>query len=115
MRAYDWNRLPGHEGAGDGRVRRVVEGDRITVLRQTIKKGFPMGGPHTHPHEQISIVMEGRARFTCDGESAELGPGGIVVLPGGSLHETQNIGGGDLTIEEIFSPVNEMLKKYAPK
>lgn len=113
MKAYDWNQLPPHEGGG--RVRRVVAGDRITVLRQTILKGTRLGPAHFHPHEQISIVLEGRARFTCDGESAELGPGGVVVFPGGSLHSTENAGGGDLTIEEIFSPTREELGALAPK
>ncbi|MBI2132029.1 MAG: cupin domain-containing protein [Candidatus Tectomicrobia bacterium] len=113
MKAYDWNQLPPTEQ--DGRIRRVVAGDRITVLRQTIRKGMPLSGAHAHPQEQISIILEGRARFTCNGESAEFGPGGVVVFPGGSLHSTENTGGGDLIVEEIFSPAQETLNQLAPK
>ena len=58
MKAYDWNQLPPTEQ--DGRIRRVVAGDRITVLRQTIRKGMPLSGAHAHPQEQISIILEGR-------------------------------------------------------
>ncbi|MEK6710700.1 MAG: cupin domain-containing protein [Nitrospinota bacterium] len=113
MKAYNWNELPGHPQ--DGRVRRVVAGDRVTVLRQSLPKSLPFAGAHSHPQEQISIILEGRARFTCDGESAELGPGGIVVFPACSLHSTENIGAGDLAVEEIFSPAQEMLNQIAPK
>jgi mannose-6-phosphate isomerase-like protein (cupin superfamily) len=40
------------------------------------------------PHEEVSFggqqelyaVVEGRVRFTCDGEDVELGPGGLLFL-----------------------------------
>jgi uncharacterized cupin superfamily protein len=29
--------------------------------------------------EELYVVVEGRARFTCDGEDVELGPGGLMA------------------------------------
>ncbi len=112
MRAFNWNEMePVHQ---NGRTRRVVAGDALTVMRQTIPAGVPSSEAHRHPHEQISILLEGRARFTCEGESVELGPGGVVVFPGGSLHQTESLDGSELVIEEIFTPGREELNALAP-
>ena len=39
--------------------------------------------PHTEleygGQEELYVVIEGRARFTCDGADLELGPGGVVA------------------------------------
>ncbi len=112
MKAYNWDELPLHDQ--DGRLRRVVAGERLTVLRQTIRAGVPLSGPHRHPQEQITIVLAGRARFACGGREAELGPGGVVVFPPGAEHSTENAGEGDLVLEEIFSPGVEALNRLAP-
>ncbi len=63
MRSYDWNEMTAHQQ--EGRLRRVIAGERMTVLRQVIPSGPDSLGAHSHPQEQISIVLEGRARFTC--------------------------------------------------
>jgi mannose-6-phosphate isomerase-like protein (cupin superfamily) len=38
--------------------------------------------PHTETaygeQEELYVIVRGRARFTCDGESVELGPGGML-------------------------------------
>ncbi|MDA1000100.1 MAG: cupin domain-containing protein [bacterium] len=110
MQVHNWNEIEPHHNSG--RVQRVISGENITVLRQTIPAGTPLR-PHSHPHEQMTIVFGGRARFTCEGKSVELGPGGIVVLPPDKEHMTENIGDGELVCEEIFAPVREELARMA--
>jgi len=113
MKSYDWNEMIAHQQ--EGRLRRVIAGERMTVLRQVIPSGPDSLGAHSHPQEQISIVLEGRARFTCADEEVTLGPGGAVIFPPDTEHSTQNLEDGDLVVEEIFSPGVERLNKLAPQ
>lgn len=111
IQGYNWGEVPEHEI--DGRRLRVVAGVKVTVLRQIIPGGMNFSLRHTHQQEQISLVIRGRARFTCGEKSVELGPGGTVILPPNVEHETTQVGDEDLEIQEIFSPVHETLEKLA--
>jgi quercetin dioxygenase-like cupin family protein len=61
---------------------------------------------HAHPHEQVGMVVRGRAVFTVGGEEKTLGPGDMYRIPGGVRHKV-------VTLEEpvqaldIFTPVRE--------
>lgn len=68
---------------------------------------------HSHPHEQMSLVLQGRIRCVVDGEQQEIGPGGVVLFPAGSEHEVQFV---EHTIMiDIFHPVREdFMAKVAP-
>lgn len=52
----------------------LVTGDAIEVGRLRFKAGEG-ANQHSHAHEQILIVLEGRVRMTLGDEVAELGPG----------------------------------------
>ncbi len=41
---------------------------------------------HAHPHDQLSVVVSGRAEFEVDGAVRILGPGEGACLPGGTPH-----------------------------
>src|SRR5438034_10451779 len=41
---------------------------------------------HSHPNEQMGIVIAGRMVFTIGGESRTLGPGDLYRIPGGVSH-----------------------------
>ena len=112
MRYYDIEEMETHD-TGE-RVQRVVAGENLTLLRQTIRAGVDMYNPHSHPNEQITIVLEGRAKFACGGKEVVLGPGGVVVFPPNREHSTRNAGDGPLVLEEIFTPGMEALNKLAP-
>ncbi|MEE9274143.1 MAG: cupin domain-containing protein [bacterium] len=112
MRAFNWNEMEPH--FKNGRTIRVVAGDALTVMRHTIHAGTQLSGMHSHPNEQISIVLEGRARFTCEGETVELGPGGIAVIPAGAEHKAESVDGSEFALEEIFTPGREDLNGMSP-
>ena len=69
--------------------RRIVTGERMTVARIYLKKGFlvPL---HSHVHEQITQVISGRMRFAFGDDRSEVveyGPGDVVVIPSNLPHE----------------------------
>src|SRR5688572_4674353 len=41
---------------------------------------------HSHPHEQVGMVLEGRARFFIGGEEKVLAAGDRYRIPGGVKH-----------------------------
>ncbi|HEX8203111.1 MAG TPA: cupin domain-containing protein [Isosphaeraceae bacterium] len=41
---------------------------------------------HAHPHEQLGILISGRAEFTVGGITRVLGPGDLWRIPGGVPH-----------------------------
>lgn len=41
---------------------------------------------HSHPQDQITMVLEGTIDFVVDGAAVSLGPGETATLPGGVPH-----------------------------
>jgi len=42
--------------------------------------------PHTHPNEQIQVLVKGKARYRVAGEEKVLGPGEAVLIPANTEH-----------------------------
>ena len=61
---------------------------------------------HSHPHEQLGIVLRGMQALIVDGEAHELGPMQGYVLPGGVEHSAYCGPEGALVID-VFQPVRE--------
>jgi quercetin dioxygenase-like cupin family protein len=61
---------------------------------------------HSHPHEQVGVVLEGRAIFIIGGEEKTLGPGDLFRIPGGVRHKVVAL---DATVKalDIFYPIRE--------
>lgn len=89
--------MPGYLGA-------FLHGENMTVTNWSVEAGaeFP---EHTHPHEQISIVVEGEFELTLDGETDVLTPGRIAVIPPETLHSGRAV--TECEIIDVFSPVRE--------
>ena len=67
---------------------RLVTGQHIEVgvLRYRAGEGATT---HSHPHEQIIIVLSGTMRFTIEDESTETGPGSAVHIPPNIPHSVE--------------------------
>jgi len=89
--------IPGYLGA-------FVHGENMTVTNWSVEAGatFP---EHAHPHEQISIVVEGEFELTLDGETEVLEPGRIAVIPPETPHSGRAV--TECEIIDVFSPVRE--------
>jgi unsaturated pyranuronate lyase len=61
---------------------------------------------HSHPHEQLGIVLEGMQALVVEGEPHELGPYEAYVLPGGVEHSAYCGPEGALVLD-VFTPVRE--------
>jgi quercetin dioxygenase-like cupin family protein len=61
---------------------------------------------HSHPHEQLGMVLRGMQALVVDGVPHELGPMEGYVLPGGVEHAAYCGPEGALVLD-IFQPVRE--------
>jgi len=63
--------------------------DDITLIVEEIAPGdrIPL---HTHPINEVIVIVEGDPEVTLGDEIRTLGPGGIVFIPAGTPHRTRN-------------------------
>lgn len=75
MRLINWDQIP-PRAPRPGIATRRFDSDGMTIVRYEFQPGasFPR---HSHPEEQVVIVLRGRVTFTVDGHPLELGPGDI--------------------------------------
>jgi len=61
---------------------------------------------HSHPHEQLGVILHGSLTLVIDGEPHELGPMQAVALPSGIEHSA--VAGPDGAVMlDVFTPVRE--------
>jgi len=89
-----------------GVTRRVFSGEGATLAFTTLEPGHTPQ-PHSHPHEQIVYILEGRLRFVVGAQEAVVGPGDMLVVPPGVEHRAQMIGTEPALDLSVFSPRRE--------
>ena len=79
----------------------------------------PDRGPslHTHPYEEVLIILEGQATLDDGDEKRDVGAGDVVLIPAGQPHGFVNSGPGrlrqiDIHVSPSFS--TEWLEKGEP-
>ena len=65
---------------------------------------------HAHPHEQMGVVLEGGMRIVIGGESRDLKPGDVFLVPSNQEHSVFN-SGVSTRVLDIFSPPREEYKQ----
>lgn len=91
----------------EGLLRRRVFGDRAMVAQIHLDKGCIVK-PHSHPSEQVSIVLSGKQRWWLEDDEHEFiaTAGDVLVLPGGCRHGVETLEDSDLI--DILSPPGAM-------
>jgi len=64
---------------------------------------------HSHPQEQLGIVLEGKIEFTVGDETKVLHPGDVYLIPSGVEHEARTFD-RPVQVMDVFSPVREEYK-----
>lgn len=103
--------LPGKEIA-TGVTIRLLAGEHVmfTYVEFVPHAEVPS---HSHPHEQLGLLLEGELEMEIGGERRRLKPGDAYVIPGGVSHGART-GGGRALVLDIFHPRREdYLKLFA--
>ncbi|MCP2502083.1 MAG: cupin domain-containing protein [Deltaproteobacteria bacterium] len=88
-----------------GVTAKIASGERMMLSLVTFAPDavVPM---HSHPHEQMGMIVSGTLEFTIAGETRVLAGSGMVFVPGGVPHAAKAGPGGALALE-VFSPPRE--------
>jgi quercetin dioxygenase-like cupin family protein len=62
--------------------------------------------PHSHPHEQLGVILSGMLALTVDGATHELGPMDAYTLPGDVEHSA-TCGPAGAVVLDVFAPIRE--------
>lgn len=94
-----------YEELGNGVRRKILAyGDDMMQVQVEFEKGA-VGEPHSHPHVQLTYVLEGKFEFAIGDETR-------IVSRGDTLYKVSNIRHGCVCIEkgmllDTFSPMRE--------
>jgi quercetin dioxygenase-like cupin family protein len=61
---------------------------------------------HSHPHEQMGIMISGRLEFTVGGVTKVLGPSDLWRIPGGVVHRVRALDGPAVALD-VFHPIRQ--------
>jgi quercetin dioxygenase-like cupin family protein len=89
--------IPGFKG-------RFIHAENMTVANWEIQAGS-IAPLHSHPHEQITMVIDGEFELTIMEETKILVPGIAAVVPPDAPHT--GIALTDCTLIDIFHPVRD--------
>ena len=82
-------------GGGPIRIRIIEDGShtqhRLGLIEATVPPGPGSPPQHVHrDHDEVFIVMEGKLRFTSEGEDSDAGAGSCVTVAAGTPHTFGN-------------------------
>jgi quercetin dioxygenase-like cupin family protein len=96
----------------------LTNGEHVQLLWSKFEPGgnYPM---HSHPHEQISVMLQGRMRLTVGEEVGEIGPGDMWYAPADVPHGGELLGDDSVVFVDIYAPpsatIIEFLEGLRPK
>ena len=105
----DWSKIPVEQTA-TGIERQMVVGRNMMMCRFRFAP-FVVTAEHSHPHEQITLVVQGKVKFTISGEEHILAAGDVLHFPSDNRHGATMLE-EEVILIDIFSPIREeFLKK----
>jgi len=92
--------------AAPGRERRVAHTDNLMMVVWDFADGPAQepDPPHSHPHEQMTYVVQGEVLFFIGEESSRLGPGDMVTVPPDQPHTIQLLA-PSVRLIDAFTPL----------
>lgn len=87
--------------------RQAAVGNAVQLVSFQFDKGAVVPN-HSHPNEQVGMVLTGRVIFHLGGEDLSLGPGDGYSIPPGVEHSAEIV--EESTLIDVFSPPREDYK-----
>jgi quercetin dioxygenase-like cupin family protein len=100
----NWDAVP-VEDLGNGIERQMIVGERLMLCRLRFAPNT-VTEPHSHMHEQMTLVERGRVRFIIGEEERIAGAGDLLHFPSGCWHGA-TILDEEAVLLDIFTPIRE--------
>jgi quercetin dioxygenase-like cupin family protein len=102
---HNWNDLP-REVVRPGVERVGFRGDNAMCVMNWLSPGM-MVNPHSHPFEQLVVIVQGRVRFHIGHDAVEGGPGSMIRIPPNVVHYAEPIGDEVVLNLDVFAPLRQ--------
>jgi quercetin dioxygenase-like cupin family protein len=81
----------------------LQSGEKAMMMMLTVECGVQTP-PHSHPHEQVGYLLEGRGVLFSGGQSKEIEAGTSFLIPSNESHSFNATGKKPAIIIDVFSP-----------
>jgi quercetin dioxygenase-like cupin family protein len=89
-----------------GVTARIVSGEKLMFSLVTLEPGAVVP-THSHPHEQMGMMVSGTMEFTIAGETRSLSGNEMYVVPGGVPHAAKAGPKGAVALDAFSPPRDE--------
>ena len=76
---------------------------------------FEPGGTyelHSHPHEQMSVIVSGRMRLTVGNQVRVIGPGDMWYAPANVKHGGEILGDEPVVFIDVYAPPSKTITEW---
>ena len=105
MNAFVTGDTPQWIELGGGQRRKIRAYNDNAMLVEVGFDAGAVGAAHSHPHTQISYVLDGEFTYTIEGVTRPMKKGDSIVVDGGRVHGCTCVKAG--TLLDIFTPMRE--------
>jgi quercetin dioxygenase-like cupin family protein len=107
VKAYNWQDIPSKEPR-TGITMRGFRGDKVLVTYNVLTPDLTPG-PHSHPFDQIFMLINGRVKLHVEDQVFDCGPGTVVRIPPNAVHwaEAPSPEDGPAINIDVFGPARE--------
>lgn len=100
----DWSKIPVEQTA-EGIERQMVVGENVMICRFRFQPHV-VTAEHSHPHEQMTLVAQGKVKFMVSGEERVVSAGDVLHFPPHNRHGATMLD-EEVVLIDIFSPIRE--------
>ena len=86
---------------------KIINSKNMTVAYWDIKAGSPFP-EHSHPNEQVTVMIEGELELTINKETKILKPNDMAIIPPNAVHVGKAL--TNCKVVDVFYPVREYYK-----
>jgi len=87
------------------RLEAAQTGGSLTMFEFLVPRGVRVPAPHSHEaFEETVYGLEGVNCWTVDGRKVEVGPGDVLFIRRGSVHQFVNLGTADSRTLSVITP-----------
>lgn len=92
--------------AGEGVKRKLLGRGGSLMMAEVLFKKDAIGAIHSHPHEQVSYIVQGSFEFTLDGKVQRVDKGDSIYIPSNALHGVKALEDNSIILD-VFTPQRE--------
>jgi mannose-6-phosphate isomerase-like protein (cupin superfamily) len=72
----------------------LATGETVHIHESMQPPGIAPGAAHAIAHSEFILVTQGTLEITHDGKTERAGPGGVIYVAYGTMHQARNAGPG---------------------